>query len=244
MTCRQCATPKTGESAGAASTDYGSLVGVQGCSAALPLAALPLSQSAPIRTSPRSEVRAKNEKCGCQPDLCAEKCCGRVRSALQRQVPGLPGRRPHYNRPTEVNHVFFTAAPASSISKATHGWGGSLTPSPYAASPSLPTSAAGGTNPPAGSKTLAGRRSSGLARSLPTDRLNFEKQVDVLRAIAQMSGNSRRPVTAEDLSAAIGLKGNTGWSSATSSSETADGSSPLAVVCTPQASRSWSITGT
>jgi hypothetical protein len=40
--------------------------------------------------------------------------------------------------------------------------------------------------------------------------LSFEKQVDVLRAIAQISGNSRRPVTAEDLSAAIGLKGGTG----------------------------------
>ena len=47
-------------------------------------------------------------------------------------------------------------------------------------------------------------------RSLPTDRLSFDKQVDVLRAIAQMSGSNRRPVTAEDLSASIGLRGNTG----------------------------------
>jgi hypothetical protein len=70
-------------------------------------------------------------------------------------------------------------------------------------------SAAGGANPPSAGN--AGRAQKQRAdRSLPTDRLNFEKQVEVLRVIAQMSGNSRRPVTAEDLSAAIGLKGNTG----------------------------------
>jgi hypothetical protein len=68
---------------------------------------------------------------------------------------------------------------------------------------------AGGANPP--NSGNAGKAQKQRAdRSLPTDRLSFEKQVEVLRAIAQMSGNARRPVTAEDLSAAIGLKGNTG----------------------------------
>ena len=67
----------------------------------------------------------------------------------------------------------------------------------------------GGSNPPTsggGAKNQKQRSD----RSLPTDRLSFDKQVEVLRAIAQMSGNGRRPVTAEDLSAAIGLRGNTG----------------------------------
>jgi hypothetical protein len=40
--------------------------------------------------------------------------------------------------------------------------------------------------------------------------MNFDKQVEVLRFIAQFSGNGKRPVTAEDLSAAVGLKGGTG----------------------------------
>lgn len=47
-------------------------------------------------------------------------------------------------------------------------------------------------------------------RSLPTDRLSFEKQVEALRAIAQVSGAGRRPVTAEEISSTIGLRGNTG----------------------------------
>jgi hypothetical protein len=70
-------------------------------------------------------------------------------------------------------------------------------------------SASGGPNPP--NSGNSGRPQKTRAdRGLPTDRLAFEKQVDVLRAIAQMSGSSRRPVTAEDLSAAAGLKGSTG----------------------------------
>jgi hypothetical protein len=40
--------------------------------------------------------------------------------------------------------------------------------------------------------------------------MSFDKQVEVLRCIAQMSGNGRRAVTAEDVSAAVGLKGNRG----------------------------------
>jgi hypothetical protein len=67
----------------------------------------------------------------------------------------------------------------------------------------------GGENPP-GSGAASRVQKQRADRSLPTDRLSFEKQLEVLRAIAQMSGNGRRPVTAEDLSAAIGLKGNTG----------------------------------
>jgi hypothetical protein len=72
-------------------------------------------------------------------------------------------------------------------------------------------SAAGGTNPPGGNVGgSAGRLQKQRSdRSLPTDRLSFDKQVDVLRAIAQLSGPSKKSVTAEDASAAIGLKGNT-----------------------------------
>lgn len=47
-------------------------------------------------------------------------------------------------------------------------------------------------------------------KALPTDRLSFDKQVEVLSAIAQFSGPHKKPVTAEDLSTAIGLKGLTG----------------------------------
>jgi hypothetical protein len=64
---------------------------------------------------------------------------------------------------------------------------------------------AGGSNPPSGGNTNRAQKQR-AERSLPTDRLSFEKQVEVLRIIAQM----RRPVLAEDLSAAVGLKGNTG----------------------------------
>jgi hypothetical protein len=64
-------------------------------------------------------------------------------------------------------------------------------------------------NPP-NSGSAAKAQKQRANRSLPTDRLSLDKQIDVLRAIAQMSGNGRRPVTAEDLSAAIGLKGHTG----------------------------------
>jgi hypothetical protein len=77
------------------------------------------------------------------------------------------------------------------------------------APPAAPSAAAapptGGSNPP--SAGSAGRAQKQRAdRSLPTDRLSFEKQAEVLRVIAQI----RRAVAAEDLSAAIGLKGNTG----------------------------------
>jgi hypothetical protein len=83
-----------------------------------------------------------------------------------------------------------------------------------AAPPTAPTvgtdpPGSGGANPPSSGSSAKSQKQR-ADRSLPTDRLNFDKQVEVLRAIAQMSGNGRRPVTAEDLSAAIGLKGNTG----------------------------------
>jgi hypothetical protein len=47
-------------------------------------------------------------------------------------------------------------------------------------------------------------------RSLPTDRLSFEKQVEALEAIAQLSGGAKKPVTAGDVSAAIGLAPTSG----------------------------------
>jgi hypothetical protein len=74
-------------------------------------------------------------------------------------------------------------------------------------------SAAGGTNPPSGGATGSGpqrvqkQRSD---RSLPTDRLGFEKQVEALEAIAQLSGGAKKPVTAGDVSAAIGLAPTSG----------------------------------
>jgi hypothetical protein len=45
---------------------------------------------------------------------------------------------------------------------------------------------------------------------LPTDRLSFDKQIQSLRAIAQLSGTNRRPVNAEAQSATLGVKGNVG----------------------------------
>ncbi|MGY1602383.1 hypothetical protein [Geodermatophilus sp. SYSU D00815] len=60
---------------------------------------------------------------------------------------------------------------------------------------------------PAGGRATPRQRAE---RSLPTDRLSFEKQVEALRAIAQISGSGRRPVTAEEISSTLGLRGNTG----------------------------------
>jgi hypothetical protein len=80
-------------------------------------------------------------------------------------------------------------------------------PTPPVTSTEQPGS--GGANPPS-SGTAAKAQKQRSDRSLPTDRLSFEKQIEVLRVIAQISGNGRRPVTAEDLSASIGLRGNTG----------------------------------
>lgn len=80
--------------------------------------------------------------------------------------------------------------------------------------PDLATdSAAGGTNPPSGgasggaTQRVQKQRSD---RSLPTDRLSFEKQVEALEAIAQLSGGAKKPVTAGDVSAAIGLAPTSG----------------------------------
>lgn len=88
-------------------------------------------------------------------------------------------------------------------------WIGETAAPPTAPITPAPVPSSGGVNPPsAGSGAKA--QKSRADRSLPTDRLSFDKQVEVLRVIAQVSGQARRPVTAEDLSAAIGLKGNTG----------------------------------
>lgn len=71
------------------------------------------------------------------------------------------------------------------------------------------SSSVGGSTPPGSGTGNPSRVQKQRAdRSLPTDRMSFEKQVEVLRCIAQMS--VKRPVTAEDLSAAVGLKGNRG----------------------------------
>lgn len=69
---------------------------------------------------------------------------------------------------------------------------------------------AGTPTPPTGDGNRPGPQKQRAERSLPTDRLSLDKQAEALRYVAQLSGNSRRPVTAEDLSTALGLKGNTG----------------------------------
>ena len=68
-----------------------------------------------------------------------------------------------------------------------------------------------GTEPPG--TTEADRRTSSKARAdrpLPTDRLRFANQEQVLIEVANLSGNNRRGITAEEMSTAIGLKGGTG----------------------------------
>lgn len=73
------------------------------------------------------------------------------------------------------------------------------------------SSSAGGPNPPSSGNGNTSRPQKQRAeKSLPTDRMTFDKQVEALRSIAQISGSGKRPVTALDLSAAVGLKGGTG----------------------------------
>lgn len=45
--------------------------------------------------------------------------------------------------------------------------------------------------------------------SLPTDRVKFEKQIEAIRRLAQMSGPGKRPVSSEDLAHALELSANT-----------------------------------
>lgn len=77
--------------------------------------------------------------------------------------------------------------------------------------PSVPQGFGGSTSgePPAPNSTRAVQKQR-AEKSLPTDRHGFEKQVEALGSIAQLSGNSKRPVNAEDVSASLNLKGNTG----------------------------------
>lgn len=72
-----------------------------------------------------------------------------------------------------------------------------------------PTGGDGGTPPSGSAASTRSLQRSRAERPLPTDRLSFEKQIDVLRAIARLSGRERRAVTAEQLSEAMGMKGNT-----------------------------------
>lgn len=71
-----------------------------------------------------------------------------------------------------------------------------------------------GTAPPSGGgesdKTTRATKKARAEKSLPTDRLRFDNQVAVLRYVAQVSGSARKGSTAEDMSAAIDLKGGTG----------------------------------
>jgi len=46
-------------------------------------------------------------------------------------------------------------------------------------------------------------------KSLPTDRMKFDLQVRILRTLGRLSGPGKRPVTADDLSRAIGGVANT-----------------------------------
>lgn len=66
------------------------------------------------------------------------------------------------------------------------------------------------TTPPEGGSP---NRSAPKARAdlaLPTNRLSFENQLEVLKQVAVMSGNARRGSTAQAMSAALGLKSETG----------------------------------
>lgn len=75
----------------------------------------------------------------------------------------------------------------------------------------IPASSAGGSTPSGSGTGNTGRAQKQRAeRSLPTDRMTFDKQVEALRSIAQIGGNGKRPVTAEDISPNVGLKGGTG----------------------------------
>lgn len=69
-----------------------------------------------------------------------------------------------------------------------------------------------GTTPPDGTPPAAGRSASKARpeRPIPTDRLKFDNQVEVLKQVASMSGNNRKGVDAETMSAAINLRGGTG----------------------------------
>lgn len=69
-----------------------------------------------------------------------------------------------------------------------------------------------GTTPPEGTPPAAGRSASKARpeRPIPTDRLKFDNQVEVLKQVASMSGNNRKGVDAETMSAAINLRGGTG----------------------------------
>lgn len=66
--------------------------------------------------------------------------------------------------------------------------------------------------PPSPPETERAKRASKARadKALPTDRLKFDNQVKILRAVAITSGNSRRGSNAEAMSAAIDLSGTTG----------------------------------
>jgi hypothetical protein len=83
---------------------------------------------------------------------------------------------------------------------------------PSAAQPqAVPNSSAGGSTPSgSGNGNTTRVQKQRAERSLPTDRMTFDKQVEALRSIAQIGGNGRRSVTAEDISSNVGLKGGTG----------------------------------
>jgi hypothetical protein len=85
-------------------------------------------------------------------------------------------------------------------------------PAPLSApAQAIPASSAGGSTPSGSGTGNTGRAQKQRAeRSLPTDRMTFDKQVEALRSIAQIGGNGKRPVTAEDISPNVGLKGGTG----------------------------------
>lgn len=66
-------------------------------------------------------------------------------------------------------------------------------------------------SPPTGNGGNSKREARARAeKALPTDRLKFDNQVAVLRAVAATSGNNRRGSTAMAMSAAIGLNAGTG----------------------------------
>lgn len=63
--------------------------------------------------------------------------------------------------------------------------------------------------PPSSSGTRAPNQRARASKSLPTDRLKFEAQIELLQRFGRMSGSQRRPVTSEEIAKAQQVSANT-----------------------------------
>ncbi|KAA1427862.1 hypothetical protein [Nocardioides antri] len=70
--------------------------------------------------------------------------------------------------------------------------------------------AAGGDNGNGPTRNVRAPKKARATKPIPTDRLSFENQLAVLKNVAITSGNTRRGSNSNAMSAAIGLKGDTG----------------------------------